>query len=231
MVQFTYVVPTTFRFEGFIEQIARLAMCRSIGEIIIVNNSGRRFLFRDFNGALPAEFEKLITIINPPKPSFTNESWNTAIMYSAKKYEYLILGSEEIDYDAHVIDLVAEQIEGVPNLGLLGIDWALVSNQIFSDIGYIYIEEADKVEFEYGALMFLKKSNFIRVPEGIKFLYGDEFLFHRLLQKGLSNYMIKSPLFRIKRTELPITEIQNNRIIQDKKWWDFFSENYIKYVE
>ena len=229
MAKFTYIVPTTFRFEGFIEQIANLTTCGSIGEIIIINNSDTRFVIKDFNGILSPEAEKLITIINPRVPLFVNDAWDIGLMYSAKKYEYVILSSEEIKYDASVVDLVADQIDGVPNLGILGIDWALISNQIFSKIGYIYIEEADKVEFEYGALLFLKKSNFSPVPEGIRFLYGVEFLFHRMLDKKLSNYMIKSPLFRIKRKELALSLSQQERVIKDKKWWDFFSEKYVKH--
>ena len=227
-MMFTYIVSTTLRFDKFIEQIYQIAMCKSIGEIIIINNSGTKFHTEDLGDMFSGI--KNITIFNPIKKLLLNDSWNLGMEASAKKYTYAILSNDDIMYDTSVIDLVALQIESIPKLGVLGIDYNTIDNQDSRKLDYVYIDKADtQREYGFGLLMFLKKSNYTKIPKELRQFYGDDFIYYSMLDKGLSNYLIKSDTFRIKKCVDTHSNYGNLVAFDKQHWMKNYFYKYLKY--
>jgi GT2 family glycosyltransferase len=214
-------VPTIGKFDGLKKQLSQISKCQSVGEIIIINNNKTYNLkIDDFKDCFDG-FDRVI-VFNSLKELYCNGAWNAGMFLSDKRFQYAILATEDLEYDAKVIDLVAEQIDAIPKLGILGMDWTIMTEGDLPELNYIYIDEGPtQREYGFGLMMFLNKSNWVQIPDGIRHWYGDDFLYYTMLEKDLTNYLIKSDTFRIKTVagSMSTSETTLNRIAEDKKFW------------
>jgi hypothetical protein len=223
-VIFTYVVATTLTYDGFEEQIANICKSPFIDRVIILNNSGKAYSPTDFNKPLYENRNKILVVSSSKGTSFKNSAWNVGIWYAKPVCSHLILATEYLSFDASVINLVAEQITDLDNLGMLGIDSEILTKNE-SELNYIYTSEINECESSYGELLFIPRKNYLQIPSGIMIYFGAEFLFKRLKERGLSNYSLKSDTFRINNLAPAYTDLERLRISLDKKYW---AENFTK---
>ena len=223
MIKFSYIVPTICKFPRLEEQLTKIGNTECIDEIIIVNNSGGL--------QIPQIQTKAPVIeITPKEPSFCNGAWN--IGAEAAKNDYIIISTEDLIYDANVLNMIAEQIDKLPNLGVLGMDWNIASDHC-PPLQSIWMQEAGtQREYGFGFMMFMKKINFTPIPTGVKQWYGDDFTYYMMLERGLKNYIIKSDSFRIETVagSMSYSEETKARIESDKIYWrSNYYDKFTKY--
>lgn len=226
MVKFSYIVPTVLKCaDKFYQQLYTLRKSDFISEIIIINNS---------DTSLYTEEEKT-KIIKPEIPSFCNGAWNIGVEHSTN--DYIILATDDILYDISLIEYIASNIGTIPNLGLIGMDYNLSTQEYNKDyvldLSNTYIQQAGtQREYGFGFIMFLKRINYTPIPYQIRHWYGDDYLYYTMLEKNLNNFILRSDSFRIKTEagSMSGSYETKNRIEQDREFWmNNYYEKFSKY--
>lgn len=212
MIKFSYIVPSICKFNKLSEQLSSIGNKESISEIIIINNS---------NGLQLPEISTTAPIIEiiPKEPSFCNGAWNLGVEMASS--DYIILATDDLIFDANVLDMIANGISHIKNLGVIGIDCNIISNQN-KQLENIWFEVAPtQREYGFGLMMFMKRIDFNTIPYNIRHWYGDDYIYYTMLEKGLINYFLKSSTFEI-NTEIgsmSSNEITKKRIEIDREYW------------
>ena len=224
-MKISYIIPTILKFDGLEKQILEIGNTECVSEIIVINNSNGEKL-PDIKCKLP-----IIEII-PEEPSFCNGAWN--IGFDNAKSEYIVLSTDDIEYDTNVLNMILSEIKSIEPFGLIGMDYEYISNDL-STVNDITLEEArlDR-EYGFGIMMIMKKDNYIKIPDDIKHWYGDDFLYYNMNDIGLKNYILKSKTFKLKTKvgSMSGSDETQNRIDEDTRNWDVnYKYKYQKYMK
>jgi hypothetical protein len=217
---FSYIVPTVNRYPGFAAQIEKIAAHPLIGEVIVINNSGK-------NPPASELTTNNYQLITPEQPLFCNGAWNIGAANANE--EYLILATEDITYNVSIFTKIhnffRSPIHNPPcAIGIVGCNPSLL------------IDQADKSETQFytlpnhrpycfGLMMFLQKENFIPIPEGLKHWFGDDFLFKVMKRRDMVNFTFQGS-FHIETkigscSQDPITQ---TRIQHDTYYWSEYQK-------
>ena len=228
-ILYTYIVPSKIRSNGFEEHIYNICSNHYIDRVVIINSDGRDYRPTETGKILYKHRDKILVVNSTRGVDFINQGWNVGICYAKQSSSYFILANEFLKFDADVISLVSLQIEDLSNLGVLGIDNEIITENDFEDINYIYTHEAFECNDKFGTLMFIPRKRFIQI-NGVKCIYGDKFIFKSLKEKGCSNYVLRSDTFRIKDNSPALSNEDRLQIALDKKFWGEISVNSNKLI-
>ncbi|MBQ8476770.1 glycosyltransferase, partial [bacterium] len=178
---YTIIIPTLQKRLDILKKlIENLENDSSVGEIIVINNALKPLDF---------EFSKL-RVITKDKNLYVNPSWNLGV--SEAKYDIIGLLNDDIilapDFCTSLKNKLPE------NFGVIGFGKNEVN--IINDLSEpqqseINLKETDFIELGFGISMFFKKENYQNIPNELKIMYGDCFIFDSFKNRGFKNYKIQ----------------------------------------
>lgn len=156
--KFTFIIPTLWYSNLLIPLIEELENTEMVGEIILIENS--------FN-PIPLKYSKLKRIILSDN-IYVNASWNLGIEYSEN--EYICLCNDDIFFN--VKNLLLNITKYIDYAGSIGIN----PKSFETYVDNFYIDKGDFIGQSWGGLIFLKKTDFKKIPNNLKIWYGDNWI-------------------------------------------------------
>lgn len=181
----TVVTPTMWRVPGlFLQALNNYILCDKIDEIIIINNDVGRtpYLWSELN-------HEKIKILNTQQNIFVNPAWNIGV--SIAKNDKICLANDDIIFDMRLINKIYDRI--IPSNGVHGIiaGEAAFNQPLTTDgaIEFMAWQNGNHIH-SFGQLMFIHRQNWRPIIDGLNIYFGDDFIFHWHLYRGLINYMV-----------------------------------------
>lgn len=175
------IIPTLQKNkETLYNLIDTLDLDPKVGEIIVIDNSGKGI----------ENISNKVVLITPEKNLYVNPSWNLGV----KKAQYSKIGL--LNDDIAISDNFCSQISDLikPEMGIYGMNQDFVkpkdkiqNNPISNKIS---IKPTNFRGFAYGVAMFFHKSSYAKIPDEIKIVYGDDWIFLKNKENGKQNYTI-----------------------------------------
>lgn len=152
-----------------------------VSEIIVINNCKKPF---------QSGYSK-VRVINSGKNLYVNPSWNLGI--TEAKTEYYALFNDDVLVCENFCSKVLDLIIPCDDFGILGMGEGTVTNTSDMTIPAALdfrISQNGNYErpFNWGVIIFGKKSNFELIPQNLKIMCGDDFLRYTAQQKNLKIY-------------------------------------------
>lgn len=175
------VIPTLQKRLDILENLIKtLNNDLSTGEIIVINNAVKPL---DFN------YEKL-RVITPKENIYVNPAWNLGV----KEAKYDIVGL--LNDDIIISDDFCSSVYSVfpKDTGVIGYTEESIipveKGEQKPEKAQIKLAKKDFIDFGFGIAMFFKKENYPVIPEEMKIMYGDCWIFENYKKRGLVNYEI-----------------------------------------
>lgn len=180
------VIPTLQKDKKcLINLINTILLDDAAGEIILIDNSLKGFEGEDFCK------DNRVRIITPDKNIYVNPAWNLGVKEA--KYDIVALLNDDIALPEGFLSFTKAQM--TPDMGVIGFQ---------SDR---FVETRDNIEFNppkenlhlkktnymdkyWGIAIFFYKEAYHPIPEDIKIVYGDCWIFYKALKAGRKNYKI-----------------------------------------
>jgi hypothetical protein len=162
---FSIIIPTLWKSDRIYKLLDDLQECDSVAEIILIDNSNE--YFSRINKIIPK-----VRVVATNSNMYVNPSWNLGVLL-AKNSNIAIL-NDDINFNTSVFEFMKDHMEK----GVIG---QCCSNYDPIDRGLPY--EIEKPPFRpsgWGCMLFIKKENYIRIPEDLLIACGDDFLYERV---------------------------------------------------
>jgi len=176
------IIPTLQKnLEVLIQLVSTLEKDLYIDEILIINNSSKEINLNNNNK---------IKIINLNSNIYVNPAWNLGVTLAQNELIALLNDDILLPYN-----FFTNFIHTLPNnFGVIGISTKYIKS-IEKCIENPKEEKPiiDRINyrcFGYGICMLLCKSSYIEIPDSIKIMYGDDWLFHKCKKQGKQNFCI-----------------------------------------
>lgn len=181
MNNISVVIPTMWVPNTFEEQLNNLV--HHVDEIIIVNNY--------FNNTPDWSILKhtSIKIYNQEENIYVNPAWNLGVKES--KNNTICLLNDDILFDYTIFDNIDKLNE--LNYGVIGLEMLAPIN------GIVNLKPINERCWGFGCMMFFNRDNYYVIPDELKILYGDDYLFNKNKYAGKQNYVLSG--------------LQNNRVV------------------
>lgn len=177
----TVVIPTLQKNKDILNKlIDSLDLDNSVGEIILIDNSLEGF----------EHVSEKLRVITPKRNLYVNPSWNLGVELANNKIVCL-LNDDIIIPDDFCKDVVSKMS---PEMGIIGMNGMrieeLPQEYALPVKENITLEPASYMDYYYGISLFFYKDNFLRIPDDIKIVYGDSWIFTRCKKAKMQNYRI-----------------------------------------
>lgn len=215
---FTYILPTIFKSNRLEKQLIKVLESDLIESVILIIDSDKDLLNTNHS--------KLIKII-PTDRQFCNGGWNLGARISITNH--IILATDDIEYDTSIFSIIKEKLDSDNNIGVIGCEEENLKNEIINiSKEDIELKEVYMRPYCFGQLMFMKREDFILIPDGIKHWFGDDLLFYYNKIKGKHNYSISGKFWmRSNISESSGGKSTLARIESDKMWWHQNAQNFL----
>jgi hypothetical protein len=193
MEQFSIIIPTMWKSQLLFTMLQRYQNNQHVAEVIIIDNDSRNF----DSSSLEMLCDK-VTVFTQRSNIFVNPAWNLGA--SMAKHT-IVLANDDINI--RNLDLMLEYVMLNPQMDLIG---ATVNN--LSPLRGI--QQYDKANGfprkSFGYFMVCRA--FLPIPEGIKILCGDNWLFHHANRVGMIGaWFIETPISVTIKSDPEFTEI------------------------
>jgi glycosyltransferase involved in cell wall biosynthesis len=182
--KFSIIVPTMWRCkELFKKCLDRIVEHPLIDEILIINNEVQSTP----NWSVLANSK--IKMKNQSENIKVNKAWNLGLKES--RNDIICLMNDDILFDEKLFEKIKDRI--VPESGVYGLitGEAKFKHPTLTDGSIDFVEWKPKDNIHgFGQLMFLHKSNWKPIIDGLEIYFGDDYIFHNQLVKNLKNYLI-----------------------------------------
>jgi hypothetical protein len=196
---FSVIIPTMWKSTRLLGMLHRLYGSDHVDEIIIIDNDrDSRFSFEN----------KKIRLLEQDENIFVNPAWNLGVKES--KNENICILNDDVTFNV-------DEVFNMANLVLMDYPTSCLGVHPISYKGYDDIPkvaEGSAIGQGWGCCIFLKKENWVDIPEQIKIWFGDNWIV-----KNHDNSF--SVAFKIS-TEMSTTsnlEEMNSFIKQDVEGW------------
>jgi glycosyltransferase involved in cell wall biosynthesis len=169
---FTVVIPTIWSSDKIYESVALLNSSYAVGEIIIINN-------RPEACKKKLEGEKVREFVFETN-QYVNPSWNFGV--SQAKFEKICILNDDVLLEDMVLHFMTLRLEE-SWVGLVGLSKSCYD---LSDAHKDYRERNWHLEQiavrnrGFGCALFIKKENYVPIPEDLKIWFGDDWLVKKL---------------------------------------------------
>ena len=177
----TVVIPTLQKNASILNKlISTLEQDNAVDEILLIDNSCQGF----------SSASKKLEVIKPECNLYVNPSWNLGV--ERAKNEIVALLNDDIIIPDNFCSRVISQMS--PEMGIIGMNGTKIES--ISDINQIpaaeniYLEPASYMDYYYGIAMFFYKTGFCKIPDEIKIVYGDSWIFTSCKKQKKQNYRI-----------------------------------------
>lgn len=174
MNNISVIIPTMWIPETFEEQLNDLV--HFVDDIIIINNNVKITPTWDILK------NQTIRVFDQPENIYVNPAWNLGVEQA--KNDTLCLLNDDILFNYYILDRVEDFKHIAPDYGIIGLHMMSKFNSSVSLI------PTDVRCWGFGCMMFLDKSSYHVIPEELKILYGDDYLFDKNKMNGKQNYLL-----------------------------------------
>jgi hypothetical protein len=167
----------------FLQSLQNYIRSDLVFEIIIINNDVSK------TPIWPDLSHPKVNLINEPTNTFVNPAWNKGV--SLAQCDKICIANDDIVFDMRLFEKMLDRC--VPENGVHGIisGEAHFNHPPTTDgaIDFIAWKPWDSIHC-FGQLMFIHKGNWKPIIDGLNIYFGDDFIFHNHLYKGLTNWLI-----------------------------------------
>lgn len=184
------ITPTMWKYGPYLEFLNYILEHPVIGEVIIINNNKAE------TPTHPALNHSKVRMITPDENIYVNPAWNLGAREA--KNRNLCFLSDDVIVDMRVFPKVNDFMEKADNnLGMIYICPGYEDQQQPKvTTGEIEIETGIVTNrYGYGALFFVRKEEYVPIPEQFKIWFGDHFQFMFQQEKKKTSYYIKNCFF------------------------------------
>ena len=177
------VIPTMWKFEPFIDMLRYMVQLDCIGEIVVVNNN------------MPETPHERLSEINSPKIKlfnferniYVNGAWNFGV--AAATNDKVCIMNDDLIIDLKVFMIGAENCK--PGR-LIGLNYDRNHDGTLRNRGHIntgemrlapLTPERDNA-YHWGSCFFIHRSDWLPIPQGLEFYYGDNWIGDTLEARG-----------------------------------------------
>ncbi len=195
MEKISVIIPTVQKNIKVLNKLLNLlARDSAVGEIVLINNAIMQFV--------PMKQTKnKLKILNQQENLYVNQSWNLGIEKISNN-KFLIINDDILCCEKFVSKILRTGILDKPETGLIGLDNRYIKHY---EVNTKNIDVPDSckegdISFtqmlnhfytgDWGSCFWGKKENYYIIPDGIKIIYGDNYLLYKNLQNGKKNYSI-----------------------------------------
>ena len=171
---FSIIIPTLWKCGRIYKLLDDLDNCDDVDEIILIDNNDS---YRD---NIKKEYKKIYLVSNKDN-LYVNPSWNLGVKL-AKNSNIGVL-NDDLNFNVNVLSFIKKHI----NKGIIGL-WSGNYDPIDRNMPYELEETKDRT-WGWGCMFFIKKENYIEIPEILKISHGDDYLFYNLKCK---KYVVKN---------------------------------------
>jgi hypothetical protein len=183
------IIPTMWIPSFFCEAIKEYLLSSIIDEIIIIDNNPQS------RPLLPID-NKLI-VLTKNTNIYVNPSWNWGV--SIAKNENILIINDDL-FIKDIDSIMTKLLES--NFDLVGLNL----NDVNSSNGIIIREKKDYMGEGFGCFLFLKKKNYVIIPDDLKVWYGDRILFEN--NKNIGEIHFDNCIIEISKTVRSSNEIK-----------------------
>lgn len=189
---FSVIVPTMWKYEPFLGFLKDLVNEYLVREIIIINND------RDKTPNDPILQHKKIGLYWFNEGNIgVNPAWNFGVRNSNE--DLICLMNDDIIFDTKIFSRLFDKLD--ESSGVYGLcPGDPIHNQPPVTNGLIDLIQTPvpyhySTHFGFGQLMFLHKSNWTPIPDGLKIYWGDNFVYDTHYHKLNNNHIITNMFF------------------------------------
>lgn len=155
----------------FSEAIKEYVLSSIIDEIIIIDNNPQS------RPILPIDSK--LTVLTKNTNIYVNSAWNWGV--SIAKNENILIINDDL-FIKDIDSIMTKLLES--NFDLVGLNL----NDMNSSNGIVIREKKDYMGEGFGCFLFLKKNNYVTIPNDLKVWYGDRILFENNKNIGEINF-------------------------------------------
>lgn len=220
------IIPTVQKnLDILYKLVTVLAADDCVSEIMIINNGAKN---------LPKTFYiDKVKMFKTPQNLYVNGSWNFGVA-NASNDIFLIINDDILPVKNLCSLVLKTKILEKEDTGLVGICQRSINQYNIEDASKMEIPNGEnhKLEFlelmdyrrtrDWGSAFFGKKSNYHKIPDDLKIIYGDNYLLYRNKKRKKINYQISGLTFNhvhsLSSSAEEFSEIVANDIGNSKKY-------------
>lgn len=166
--RFSVVIPTMQRSAHLQPLVDLYCAHHLVGEVIIINNV-----------LVPLRFSHpKVRVLQQAGNIFVNPSWNLGA--AEAREELLIISNDDIWFDPSLLDAVRRVLRWP--VGIVGPSWSAMNG---ARDGRPWFVPAYRMPHGFGTLMFMRKDSYVRIPDDLLILGGDDWLFEQQTHRNL----------------------------------------------
>lgn len=184
MQKIDIVIPTMWRAEGIVENIANYIQCDAVSSVVIIDND-----------PVNSELDKIpdtpkVRKINHGRNIFVNPAWNEGVSFCQE--DILCIVNDDIVVDNKLFHIVSDLDLLSRQIDLVGLDLAVSGGTSLSRVAIDRAVPLGRQFPGFGACMFLPRARFKAIPDSIKIWFGDDYLAH----SNNNVYLLTTPLVK-----------------------------------
>lgn len=179
--QATVIIPTLQHSEHLSGLLDLYAAHPRVGEIIVINNEPTRLLCHP---------SPKVRVLHQEQNIFVNPAWNLG--FKESKFDYLIISNDDIMIAPEVVTDGLRALDS-GKYPIIGLDGGSLFRKVATRPK---LRVATAVNRPYGTLMFLRRADYLYIPEDILIYAGDDWLFWRQprLNAILIGHVLQTPM-------------------------------------
>lgn len=156
---YSFVIPTMWMSNRLSYMLEQYEADDNVQEVIIIDNKTE--------SAIDLSPYKKVVHIPQEKNIFVNPAWNLGV--SVAKSEYVVICNDDITFDSKSLN---EFLLNEINESIIGTHPV----SFYQGHDTMSIEDGSHVGYGWGVLMYMKKKNYIQIPDEFKIWFGDDIL-------------------------------------------------------
>lgn len=192
------IIPTMWKFEPFKQFVSDLSLLECVGEILVIDNDkistpeSIDFFWSN------SKIKRIVCENN----IYVNPAWNLGVLYS--KFENVCIINDDVIVDFKAFLKIDKFLTETPNVGLVGVSpgqttigQSTFQNGTIEIIPWIAPSETNTHGnyFGIGTLFFLKRENWIKIPDEMKVYFGDDWVFQTQLINKRINFLFQNVFY------------------------------------
>ena len=191
------VIPTMWRYLPFVSFINNLCQLDTVDDIILINNDVEKTPHEDLR------LTSKVKVINCDQNLYVNPSWNLGV--SLAKNDNICIINDDVMVDFKVFIVMDHFM--THNKDFFGLGGIHPGDKYYNHIPFVngqidlipwrddFHNSSAGMRFGLGTLFFISKSNWVDIPDGLDFYYGDDWAFETQMINGKQNYLIANCLY------------------------------------
>jgi len=180
------IVPTMWKFAPFIDFASQLVKLDVVGELIIINNDSNN------TPDHPVLSDPKVKIFDFGRNIYVNPAWNLGAEIA--KHDILCILNDDLIFDLRLLYKIEDFMTS--EIGVIGLSKGLEDyGQTSFSTGEINFELFQgQNAYGFGELMFVHKSNWEPIPNGLNIGFGEVFIFEKSSFNQIPVYFITNLL-------------------------------------